>query len=286
VRRQQAAASHSRMEFQWFDAKNKIEATAKQIYITSTDKIVNLPTGLSKTCSDYLSSIIRGRQAASPAPTPRGGSQASPPPSEPPLLRNMTFRGGSYAILKFFGEHPRGTQLTRDQICRGAQRFCDDQMILSYHHAGGRAGMMKQGWKSMDTLVKHQLVHRIDSGATFTSYGFRSNGVHQFVLTAEGERFIPLMRAKFGGGSGGGGSISSHSGVHTFSCSLGNDEDEEDPWEDDQHGRQGSSRGRHMVVSLEHPSWYVLTVPTEKKAIEVIESLASVCECEALLCRA
>jgi hypothetical protein len=61
ARRAEVNAKQSRSEFQWFNAKQRLEATDKQIYITSTDSIKNLPDGLSKSVSDYLHSVIRGR---------------------------------------------------------------------------------------------------------------------------------------------------------------------------------------------------------------------------------
>jgi hypothetical protein len=76
ARRAEANAKQSRSEFQWFNAKQRLEATDKQIYITSTDSIKNLPDGLSKSVSDYLHSVIRGRVSVDSAAghtTPRGG---------------------------------------------------------------------------------------------------------------------------------------------------------------------------------------------------------------------
>ncbi|KOO33823.1 hypothetical protein Ctob_015285, partial [Chrysochromulina tobinii] len=62
ARRAQASAMGSSHEFQWINAKSKIEGTAKKIYITSTDSIKNLPDGLSKTVVHYLERIIRAAQ--------------------------------------------------------------------------------------------------------------------------------------------------------------------------------------------------------------------------------
>ena len=84
-RRAQAAANQSRVEFQWITAKQKIEATNKEIYITSTDSVKNLPAGLSKTVEDTLHRIIRGKEAVTlggAAPAPAAGG-AAPAPAAP-----------------------------------------------------------------------------------------------------------------------------------------------------------------------------------------------------------
>ena len=83
-RRAQAAANQSRVEFQWITAKQKIEATNKEIYITSTDSVKNLPAGLSKTVEDTLHRIIRGREAVT-----LGAHRSAAGGSAAPLLLHL-----------------------------------------------------------------------------------------------------------------------------------------------------------------------------------------------------
>ena len=218
ARRAEFAARQSAQEFQWVNAKRLIEATDKNIYITSTDSIKNMPAGLSKTVSDYLHQVIRGRVAIGGGvprtPHAHHGAASHPPSSgrqssdEPPLLRTMSYRGGSYAILMAFHQNPAAPCLTKDQICRAAQDYCNDQMELNFLTAGGKAAMMKQGWKAIDTLDKHQLVTRDAAPLDFTAHRAKKTGKDLFRLTAQGRAFIPLMLQKFGGGSGGGGGAS------------------------------------------------------------------------------
>ena len=169
ARRADANARGSRTEHQWFAAKRLIEETQKEIYITSSDSVINLPDRLSKTVTNYLHQVIRGRvsiDAATPregAPASHGGASTSHggvPASGGrgsgassggghPLLRTMHSRGGSYAILMCFHDHGVDQILTKAQICRHAQQYCDDPMELNFFAAGGRAGMKKQGWTSI-----------------------------------------------------------------------------------------------------------------------------------------
>ena len=144
ARRADANAHNSQHEFQWAKAKRLIEMTTKEIYITSTDSVKNLPDGLSKTVTDYLHQVIRGRVDSA---TPRGASSSSGRGSsgsgggsgggssggEHPLLRTMHVRGGSYAILMCFYDHGVDAVLTKAQICRYAQKVRDASASPSSH---------------------------------------------------------------------------------------------------------------------------------------------------------
>ena len=187
---------------------------------------MNLPSGLSKIVADTLANVIRGVEEISPANLASGAATPVHPPgrgsvgggsddAEPPLLRNMQYKGGSYAILMAFHAHAQpGDRLTQDQVERFAQPYCNDPMKRD--HWSGRH--MNCGWKSKDTLVKHGLISQISMGTSFTGNGFRSNGKNLYELTRAGEAFIDAMLKKwpqdaaagaygggFGGGGGGGG---------------------------------------------------------------------------------
>ena len=225
ARRAQASATGSSHEFQWINAKSKIEGTAKLIYITSTDSIKNLPDGLSKTVVHYLERVIRGQLDATTPQGSGGGSGSSggtgrggggsgsglASSDEPPLLRTMKYREGSYAILRAFHDHG-GAVLTKAQLIRAAQPYCNVAMELNYHAAGGRAAMMKQGWTSISTLENHNLVDRDKGVLDFTAHRVYKTSVDQFALTDAGRAFIPLMLAKFGGGGSGSGSFAGGGG--------------------------------------------------------------------------
>jgi uncharacterized membrane protein YgcG len=249
ARRAQASAMGSSHEFQWINAKSKIEGTAKNIYITSTDSIKNLPDGLSKTVVHYLERVIRGqldattpqgsgRGSGSSGGTSRGGGGGGSglvSSDEPPLLRTMKYREGSYAILRVFHDHG-GAVLTKAQIIRAAQPYCNVAMELNYHAAGGRAAMMKQGWASISTLEKHRLVDRDQGALDFTAHRVYKTSVDQWALTDAGRAFIPLMLAKFAGGGGGSGSGSgsgSFAGGGGGGGSRWNEDDAEDGARDD-----------------------------------------------------
>ena len=116
-----AIQKQSRNEHSWRLAKAAIEASSKEIYITSTNKIMNLPS-FNKTITDELSNVVRGVTAVDPGfaagrPSPAAAAGPSPAGGAAPehqLLRQMQRRGGSYAILcAFHFNCDPGQQLTK-----------------------------------------------------------------------------------------------------------------------------------------------------------------------------
>ncbi|KAL1527558.1 hypothetical protein AB1Y20_008946 [Prymnesium parvum] len=108
------------------------------------------------------------------------------------FLRNIQYRGGSYAILRCFKDHPTGAELTKKQIIRGAQSYCDEDMDTDF-----RAGRLISGWKSIESLEKHKLVHRISKFHSRAANGFKGCTPDLFVLSREGESFIERMLQKW-----------------------------------------------------------------------------------------
>eukprot|EP00435_Cladocopium_sp_Y103_P042181 s2868_g11.t1 len=131
-----------------------------------------------------------------------------PANGEHPYLRNMTRRGGGYAILRalwdaekserYQGERrlifelvPVGS-LTIDQICRSGQRYCDVPMNPS-HWEGRDHG---HGWESNKSLLSYRLIERDKAGKNWNT-GFRGPK-DRISLTQDGRDFIRLMLQKFG----------------------------------------------------------------------------------------
>ena len=198
--------------------------------------------------SDYLHQVIRGRVAVDSV-TPRGASASagrggvggtpSSSGGEHPLLRNMHARGGSYAIMMCFHDRGAHAVLTKVEICRHAQPYCNDPMTLNFFAAGGRAAMKQQGWTSIQTLENHRLVQREKGDLDFTNHRVHKVGVDRFALTAEGRAFLPTMVAKLGGGGGGrrggggggGGGGSSGGRGSGRGDGFGEDEDDDRGWD-------------------------------------------------------
>ena len=167
-----------------------------------------MPKLKQKSIMDTLDNIMRGHELVVPEKLKTAASNGGAPRAaatdsesaivgtpEHQLLRTMRYRGGSYAIMMCFQRHaPNGEALVKDQIERWAQPFCDEAMTAN-HFAGRDFG----AWKSIETLTKYGLVHRISNYAQRAANGFRGCQKDQFRLaTPEGPAFIRRMMAKFG----------------------------------------------------------------------------------------
>ena len=137
------------------------------------------------------SSIIMGGMmtAASPASVPSNSNSNSNPFINDHYMNNLKIRGGAFAILMAF-YHSQSDVLRKSQICREAQRFCDDEMESNFH--GGR---MYGAWSSMKTLQSHQLVTGGGTNPTFGTRGFRSQPA-EYTLTRNGKLFIDALFSK------------------------------------------------------------------------------------------
>ena len=60
AKRCEAVQNRSRQEFMWQSALRDVEACRKEIYVTSTNKIVNLPKFAQKTVREFLEAVMRG----------------------------------------------------------------------------------------------------------------------------------------------------------------------------------------------------------------------------------
>lgn len=122
-------------------------------------------------------------------------------------LRRMKIRGGAFSILVALYTAGSGrTTLSKDQLCRAAQPFCDDALEANFH-----AGRPHGAWASNATLVKHGLlgVNKARVSYNERAGGLRAMGQNAYFLTREGELFMqallqikPEIRAQIGLGGG------------------------------------------------------------------------------------
>ena len=255
ARKNAGIAGQRKDQFQWHTAVDVIRKVNKDIKITKNgSKIYNMPTvGITKTVRETLENIMRGTLEIIPPQFAAFDTSAADydapniPMSEHQLLRNMSYRGGSYAILMAFHTHAPHGVLTKKQICSYAQRFCDDPMDSDY-----RAGRLHNyGWQSHKTLADKGLLQKIGGGSRMGSNGRWSATAGQWRLSHEAHDFIRAMIEKWGdGGAGGqrddfsrrgggqssGGRYGGHGGGH-FPRSFDDDHDDDlgyDPAEDDE----------------------------------------------------
>ena len=118
-------------------------------------------------------------------------AQSSNPYENSNYMKKMKIRGGAFAILMAF--HTAGSRhsMTRDQICRAAQPYCDEAMEANWH-----AGRPHGAWKGHETLQKHGLLGSDNKAKPFYNAhagGFRCLGKNSYYLTREGELFIEAL---------------------------------------------------------------------------------------------
>ena len=177
-----------------------IEAVRADIYMFSSGRIVGLPTKkLSKTVNDLCRKIIAGNEPILPpgyAPSSvhernLDGADRTNPFENDPYVTKIKLRGGAFAILMaFYCCRDSRQTMTKQQLCQAAQPFCDDAMEENYH-----AGRPYGAWKGIDTLIRHNFVHRQNAQRAYSERagGIRSMGRDSFSLTREGELFIEQL---------------------------------------------------------------------------------------------
>lgn len=196
AREDQCRQQGSRRQYGWRDGAVAIEAVRSDIYQFRTGRIVGLPDKLSKTIANECIAIIEGRKPIFPPgylPTTAEERELVPdgnPYDNDPYLKKIKARGGAYAILLAF-HHSTQKTLNKEQICRAAQPFCDEQMKENYLD-----GRTYGAWKSKDTLVKHGLLTQ-NNTRQFGDNGWRSNGVWTWTLNDNGKQFIEALLKKF-----------------------------------------------------------------------------------------
>lgn len=187
-------------QFTWRDGANEIEKVREDIYQFKTKKIVHLPSNkLSKTVDELCRKIINGTEPVLPpgfVPTSETDRADQQTPDRgrntyerDPYLLRMKIRGGAFAILIAF--HLSDSQvMSKQQICRAGQPYCDDEMEANYF--GGRP---RGAWSGINTLAKHGLVQENKAGVAYNAAagGFRSRGHSSYTLTRNGERFIEAL---------------------------------------------------------------------------------------------
>lgn len=192
----------------WRTGRDKILAVRKDIYRFRTGTIVNLPNNLKITVRRLCEDIINGVKEIYPdghVPTnqehasienpstplsntrrPTTGTSGSNNPFENDrYVRDITIRGGAFAILMAF-RYSLTEILTKRDICREAQKFCDTEMEGNYH-----AGRTFGAWKAKDTLKNRNLLKE-QGYKHYTPNGFRDRQ-HTYSLTRDGEMFIDAL---------------------------------------------------------------------------------------------
>ena len=99
----------------------------------------------------------------------------------------MKIRSGAFAILMAF-RYSITEILTKRDICREAQKFCDNEMEANWH-----AGRPQGAWNGIKTLKNHKLVNE-QGYASYTPNGFRDRP-HSYSLTRDGDLFIDALLA-------------------------------------------------------------------------------------------
>lgn len=222
ARHQKAQREGKRDIHLWRKGRDQILAVRKDIYQFRTGTIANLPNNLSKRVHRLCEDVIRGvtnvypdghvatnqiaghdHLLATPPCNPAWGSAAATtntsgitghnndnnnPFQNDHYMKKMKIRGGAFAILMAF-RYSVTEILTKRDICREAQKFCDDQMESNY-----LAGRTYGSWKSIDTLKNRNLVKE-QGYATYTPNGFRDRP-HTYSLTRDGEMFIEALLAQ------------------------------------------------------------------------------------------
>ncbi|KAG7347817.1 ERCC4 domain containing protein [Nitzschia inconspicua] len=203
ARYQQAFQQKKQSQHQWRDGVAAIEAVRKDIKLTSTGKIYNLPNPgkanrLTKTVYETCQRIIRGQEPLHPpgyVALSRAEFETLENRQVDPYLENRCAkRSGAHAILMAFHHGNIEATVTREQICETVRHLnlCDEVMEANYHQ-----GRMYGAWKAKDTLIKHGFLLEYSAGVSYTSRGFRSNGMHTYSITERGKRAIQYLLNKW-----------------------------------------------------------------------------------------
>ena len=196
ARQEQCQQNGSPRQHLWRDGAAAIEAVRQDIYAFRTGRIVGLPSNLKKSVEETCRKIIQGSEPIYPpgfVPTAAAGGGAAGganrnPYLNDPYLKRIKSGGGAVAILMAFRVSQRDT-LTKGEICRIGQQFCDEQMDSNWHQ--GRA---YGAWSSNTTLQKHDLLtcHKT-ARWNERANGIRSQGPSTYHLTQNGKRFIEAL---------------------------------------------------------------------------------------------
>jgi hypothetical protein len=179
----------------WRDAAAKIESVRADIYAFKNGRLVNFPKIKSKTAEDVLRRVILGLEpvhppgyvAAAAAANARGDGVTNPLLDDP-YLKRIKVKSGAFAILMALHVSEKDV-MTKAEICRVGQPFCDEPMDANYLQ-----GRPYAGWSSITTLTKHQLVLRSSSVVYRHAVGgLRTEGPHSFSLTNQGRTFIQAL---------------------------------------------------------------------------------------------
>lgn len=197
ARHELAWREQKQAQYKWRDGMRTIEAVRKDIRLTSTGKIYNLPTqskSFVKTVYEECVKIINGELPIYPpgftalTPAERQNLEES---AFLPYIEQLQRESGGYAILLAF-HFSQQESMTKDQICRIGQDYCREQMMENYH-----AGRMYGAWKANETLARHGLLTVHKAGVSYTNLGFRSNGKNTYMITSDGKRAIQQMLRKW-----------------------------------------------------------------------------------------
>ena len=164
----------------------------------STGRVVGLPTSkMKKTVDDLCRKIMAGDEPVLPeghAPSnvdeQRHFSGGNPFDNHP-YLKRIKIRGGAFAVLMAFHVCGKERQsMTKDQIIRAAQPFCDEAMEGNFN-----AGRPIGAWKGNQTLINHGLLHIQKARVAYNERagGLRAMGKNSYTLTREGEQFIEAL---------------------------------------------------------------------------------------------
>ncbi|KAL7576738.1 hypothetical protein ACA910_005655 [Epithemia clementina (nom. ined.)] len=198
AREEMARQQGKQRQYLWRDGAQVIEGVRNDIYVFKTGRVVGLPTPqLKKTVDDLCRKIIAGDEPVLPdgcAPSSAdeqrhftGGNALE----NHPYLKRIKIRGGSFAVLMaFYVCGGQRQNMTKDQIIRAAQPYCDEAMEGNYH-----AGRPIGAWKGHETLVKHGFLHVQKAGVAYNERagGLRALGKNTYSLTLEGELFTEAL---------------------------------------------------------------------------------------------
>lgn len=190
-------------QHQWRDGARAIEAVRKDIRLTKTGKIFNLPTPttenkLTRTVHEVIQRIIRGEEPIHPRgyiPLTAAELQALEDTVVDPYLETkIGKRSGAHAILMAFHHGAIDTSVTKDQIFRVVRDLdlCDSEMDANFHQ-----GRQYGAWKSKDTLIRHGFLQEHKANIQMTDRGFRSTGKHLYSITDAGRKAIQYLLNKW-----------------------------------------------------------------------------------------
>eukprot|EP00937_MAST-01D_sp_MAST-1D-sp2_P008102 g8102.t1 len=226
VRENAAMAKGQARATVWQKGAQDLRRVSKDIYTFKNGRVVGLPQNLSVTVRNEVAHIIEGKKPVVPdemrdfdPQQPGGYRPRAGAGHQHPYLNKMQYRGGGYALLLAFHHHPppfnRGSFKYKDELIREAQPYSDDQMQPNFW--AGRT--TSAGWKSIDSLIRHRLVHRQDNRNGRRAAGWQGGPKDEFSLTEAGREFIRQMVQRWpdagrpaGHGGNGGGHGSGHGG--------------------------------------------------------------------------